>query len=353
MSQVAGTRDRPVERVNIDDVLRRNFSVIVPALNESENIPRLFSELASTFQKHSLDGEVIFVDDGSTDDTLSVARREGAKLNRFKLVHHRRNQGKTEALLTGARLAGSDWLVLFDADLQHDPEEIPRFLAAVEEGYDIVCGRKVGKYKKRLVSGLYNWLSRRAFGVPVRDLNSMKIFRRRVLDDIQLRHDWHRFFVVLAHARGYRVGEIDITLYPRKHGESKYGGSGRVLVGFLDLLSVWFLLLFSRKPMLLFGFTGLALLALGIAVGLVAVAMRLMGHGFRPLLNLVVLLGVMGVSLFGFGFVAELVAQMREEVDQLKDSIARLRVEGESEPGGNAKEEPEARAVKDESAGAA
>ncbi len=123
-------------------------------------------------------------------------------------------------------------------------------------------------------------------------------------------------------------------------------------MGLLDLLSVWFLLLFSRKPMLLFGFTGLALLALGAAVGLVAVVMRLMGQGFRPLLNLVVLLGVMGVSLFGFGFVAELVAQMREEVDQLKDSIERLRVEGGSEPDGAAQVEPGERAVSDEPAGA-
>ncbi len=168
-------------------------------------------------------------------------------------------------------------------------------------------------------------MSRKAFGVPVRDLNSMKIFRRSVLDDIQLRHDWHRFFVVLAHARGYRLGEIDIALYPRKKGASKYGGGGRVLVGLLDLVSVWFLLLFSRKPMLLFGFTGLLLLFLGMAVGLVAVVMRMLGHGFRPLLNLVVLLGVMGVSLLGFGFVAELVAQMREELDALKESIQRLR----------------------------
>ncbi len=353
MSQSAGTRDRPTGTAMIDPVLRRNFSVIIPALNESENIPDLFSQLASAFRTHGLDGEVILVDDGSTDETLSVARREGAKLNRLKLAQHRQNLGKTEALLTGARLARTDWLVLFDADLQHHPDEIPRFLAEVEKGYDIVCGRKVGKYRKRFVSGLYNWLSRRAFGVPVRDLNSMKIFRKIVLDDIQLRHDWHRFFVVLAHARGYRVSEIDITLYPRQRGASKYGGSGRVLVGLLDLLSVWFLLLFSRKPMLLFGFTGLALLLLGLAVGLVAVVMRLMGQGFRPLLNLVVLLGVMGVSLFGFGFVAELVAQMREEVDELKDSIERLRLGEGAQPGGEARREPGERAVTDESAGAA
>jgi glycosyltransferase involved in cell wall biosynthesis len=325
MSQVARTHTPRSSKADLDPALRRNFSVIIPALNERDNIPDLFSELQASFERHGLDGEVIFVDDGSTDGTEEVARREGARLRRFKYLRHDRNMGKTEALLTGARAAECDWLVLFDADLQHSPEEIPRFLAEVEKGYDIVCGRKVGRYKKRLVSRTYNWLSRKAFAVPVHDLNSMKIFRRELLEDLHLRHDWHRFFVVLAHARGYRVGEIDIALYARRKGESKYGGTGRILVGLLDLLAVWFLLLFSRKPMLLFGFTGLALLALGLVVGVVAVAMRLMGHGFRPLLNLVLLLAMLGVSLFGFGFVAEMVAAMRAEVDDLRETVRELR----------------------------
>jgi glycosyltransferase involved in cell wall biosynthesis len=327
MSEAAPTHTQQADTRQLEPRLRRNFAVIIPALNERENIPDLFRALHASFERHGLDGEVIFVDDGSTDGTEEVARREGRCLRRFTYLRHDRNLGKTEALLTGARASESDWLILFDADLQHSPDEIPRFLARVAEGYDIVCGRKVGRYKKRLVSRIYNWLSRKAFGVPVRDLNSMKIFHRRVLDEIHLRHDWHRFFVVLAYARGYRVTEIDIALYPRRKGESKYGGSGRILVGLLDLLAVWFLLLFSRKPMLLFGFTGLALLALAFVVGAVAVAMRLLGHGFRPLLNLVLLLAVLGVSLFGFGFVAEMVAAMRAELDDLREKIRDLRSE--------------------------
>ncbi|MGD8700380.1 MAG: glycosyltransferase family 2 protein, partial [Gemmatimonadales bacterium] len=279
MSQAARTDGHPQATATVDTDLRRNFSVIIPAFNEAENIPDLLREIAHTFNTHGLSGEIILVDDGSTDGSEEIARREGAPLSHFKYRRHRRNLGKTEALVTGARAAETDWLVLFDADLQHSPEEIPRLLAEVAQGYDIVCGRKVGKYQKPVVSGIYNWISRRIFRVPVRDLNSIKVFRRSVLDEIQLRHDWHRFFVILAHARGYSVGEIDVELHPRRKGEPKYGGSGRVFVGVLDLLAVWFLLLFSRKPMLLFGFTGLVLFALGLLVGLAAIVMRAMGHG--------------------------------------------------------------------------
>jgi len=326
MSQALAPHEDTAAGLEVDAELAANFSVVIPAFNESEGVPELFQEIEATFRRYGLDGEVIFVDDGSTDDSLEVARREGARFRRFKLERHKRNLGKTEALLTGAQAATTDWIVLFDADLQFSPEEIPKLLREVTVGgYDIVCGRKVGKYKKRFVSGIYNWISRRAFRVPARDLNSIKIFRVGVLDAVQLRHDWHRFFVVLAHAKGYKVGEVDVKLYPRRKGEAKYGGSGRVFVGTLDLIAVWFLLLFSRKPMLLFGFTGLTLVVLATLVGVAAVVLRLLGHGFRPLLTLVVLLAAMGVSLFGFGFVAEMIATLRAEVDDLRESLRTLR----------------------------
>ena len=200
----------------ISSDLRRNFAVVIPAYDETENMPELFESLASTFRRHGLEGEVILVDDGSADGTAERAAEQAARLERFRLVRHGRNLGKTEALLSAAAVAESEWLVLFDADLQHATDEIPRLLAEVEKGYDIVCGRKVGGYEKGAVSRVYNWLSRRIFRVPVRDLNSLKIFRKSILEDIGLRHDWHRFFVVLAHARGYRVGEIDVALHARR-----------------------------------------------------------------------------------------------------------------------------------------
>jgi glycosyltransferase involved in cell wall biosynthesis len=300
------------------------FSVIVPAYNEAENIDALFDAIGATFDSHSLNGEVILVDDGSTDDTWSLAVAASARMgDRAKVARHRRNLGKTEAILTGARSASSDVFIVYDADMQHSTEEIPRFMAEMDAGWDIVTGRKVGAYEKRAVSSIYNRLSRFLFDVPVRDLNSMKAFRREVLEDVSLRHDWHRFFVVIAYARGFSVTEIDIELFPRRAGVSKYTGAGRVIASVGDLLVVWFYLRFSRKPMQLFGGAGITLTMLGLIIGVIATILRGLGigpppTGYRPILGLVLLLIVVGITLFGFGFTAEMIALLRSDVEQLK-----------------------------------
>ena len=189
-----------------------DFAVIVPAYNEAPVIKDLVRELRQAFERHGLDGEVVLVDDGSTDDTAAFASQEADGWKAFKVVRHKTNQGKTEAMITGAASTEKSYLVLFDADLQHSPDEIPRFLERLADGFDIVTGRKIGAYNKRAISSIYNRLSRRVFDVPVSDFNSMKAFHRSVLEGLTLRHDWHRFFVVLAHARGATVSEIDIEL---------------------------------------------------------------------------------------------------------------------------------------------
>lgn len=299
-----------------------DFCVVVPALDEAGNIPDLVRELRETFERHGLRGEVLIVDDGSTDDTAALVEAHAADWPALRLVRHRRNFGKTEAMLSAAAATEATWLVLFDADLQHGTEEIPRFLERLGEGWDIVTGRKVGRYEKGVVSRIYNALSRALFDVPVSDLNSMKAFRRSILEEIPLRHDWHRFFVVLAHARGYRVSEIDIALLPRRHGASKYGGKGRILVGLLDLMSVATFLFFSRKPMTFFGLGGLAMAALGVAVGIATIVLRLMEiatpFGYRPFLYLVVLLETVGFLMLGFGILGELIAQQNAEIQRLR-----------------------------------
>ena len=298
---------------------RRDFALVIPAFNEAPVVPALISELRAAFEHYDLSGEIVLVDDGSTDGTADLVEKEAGGWPLLKVVRHPRNLGKTEAMMTAACSTERTYLVLFDADLQHLPDQIPRFLERLHAGWDIVTGRKIGFYDKRVVSSLYNALSRRIFRIPVSDLNSMKAFRRDILDGMSLRKDWHRFFVVLAFARGYSVSEIDIELHPRRAGVSKYTGLFRIGVGIIDLLSVWFLLLFSRKPLILFGFSGMTLIALGMIVGVVAFYLRFVeGLGFRPLLYLVILLETVGFLLLGFGLVAEMIAQLREEVDSLR-----------------------------------
>jgi glycosyltransferase involved in cell wall biosynthesis len=306
-----------------------DFAVVVPAFNEAPVIKDLVRELRQAFERHGLDGEVVLVDDGSTDDTAALARQEADGWDAFKVVRHKRNQGKTEAMITAAASTEKSYLVLFDADLQHSPDEIPRFLEKLAEGFDIVTGRKIGAYNKRGISTIYNRLSRRIFDVPVSDLNSMKAFHRSVFEGLTLRHDWHRFFVVLAHADGATVGEIDIELHARRAGESKFSGPFRIIVGLMDLVSVGFLLMFSRKPLLLFGASGTVLSGLGVLVAAVAIYLRfvhpILGFdpyippmGYRPLLYLVMLLETLGFLLVGFGLVSEQIAQVRDEIEALK-----------------------------------
>jgi glycosyltransferase involved in cell wall biosynthesis len=334
--------NRPIqERVRGQAVpeaaVRRRFAVIVPAYNEVENVPELVAELRATWERHGLEGEVVLVDDGSTDGTAERAEAEAEGWDRLRVVRHRRNFGKTEALVTGAEATDAEWLVLYDADLQHDAEEIPRYLEKLADGWDIVTGRKVGRYEKAGVSSTYNRISRTLFKVPVSDLNSMKAFRREVLEEVPLRHDWHRFFVVIAYDRGFTVSEIDITLHPRRHGEAKYSARRRIVVGLLDLMAVAFFLFFSRKPMLFFGLSGLVTAGLGVLVGLVTIGLRI-AHvmppfGFRPLLYLVILLETLGFLLFGFGLVAEMMAQQHTELDNLRRRLQGHETDGDGATG--------------------
>ncbi|MBR9989239.1 MAG: glycosyltransferase [Gemmatimonadetes bacterium] len=327
MSQPAPTTeaDRPVR---LSAEARRDFAVLVPAWNEVDNMADLIRELRTTFERHGLEGEVLLIDDGSTDGTAESAERAAQGWAPFRVVRHRRNFGKTEAMVTGAENTDARWVILFDADLQHGTEEIPRFLEKLDEGFDIVTGRKVGRYEKAAVSSIYNRLSRMIFDIPVSDTNSMKAFRRDILGEVRLRHDWHRFFVVLAYARGFSITEIDIALHERRHGVAKYSGRSRIVVGMLDLLSVWFFLFFARKPMMLFGISGLVMAAAGVVVGLITIVLRVIEWvspiGYRPLLYLVLLLEVLGFLLLGFGFIAEMVAQQNAEFDSLHRDISRL-----------------------------
>ena len=294
-------------------------SVVVPAYNEAENVPPLMEEFSKMFSHTRMRGEVILVDDGSTDGTFLKAKECQGKYHFLRVVAHKRNQGLTQALMTGFSRARGRIFVFWPADLQYLPQDIPKLVERIDNGYDVVCGWKKGSYGlKSFVSFIYNLLSRILFKIKVHDLNSVKAFRREVAEDVPLRKDWHRYMVVMAADKGYKIGEAKVNLYPRRFGQSKFG-FWRIPIGFLDLLSVKFQLSFMRKPLLLFGSLGMILILLGILTGGVAIYLRIVeNEGFRPLLYLVILLILSGLSLFALGFLAEAIAGFREEIRELQ-----------------------------------
>jgi hypothetical protein len=212
--------------------------------------------------------------------------------------------------------------VLLDADLQYKPKDVPKLVRELSKGFDVVAGWKSGRYEKQTVSSIYNRLSRWLFDIPVHDQNSVKAFRREVLDELPLRKDWHRYLIALARDRGYRISEVRVELHPREFGTPKYGGSWRIVIGVLDMIAVKFQLSFMKKPMLLFGTIGGLFLISGLVTGLVALYLRFgLGRGFRPLLYLVVLLVLAGLSLFALGFLAEAIATVHERISRLEEKM--------------------------------
>jgi len=292
-----------------------SVTVIVPAYNEVESIPALLEELSSKLPK---DYEVVIVDDGSRDGTYEAAVAAQARYPFLAVCRQRANQGKTAAILTGMDKARGEFVSVFDADLQFRPEDVVAQVRKLREGWDLVTGRKQGKYEKRMVSSIYNGLARMMFGIKVHDINALKTFRREVLEGISLRKDWHRYIVPLAAARGFTIAEIPVVLRPRRFGKAKYSGRARIFVGFFDLVAVAFQLTFMRKPLLYFGVLGLGALALGFLVGLAAVILRLAGHGFRPMLYLVMLLVTAGLVLFAAGFLGESLSGISDRIERLE-----------------------------------
>jgi glycosyltransferase involved in cell wall biosynthesis len=270
--------------------------------------------------------EVIVVDDGSSDGSAAVLQQLAAQYPFLRVVTHRSRRGIADALKSGTDAARGRIMVFYPADLQYSPADLPTLVEPIlREEADLVTGTKQGRYEKRFVSWVYNTLCRWLFGVRVTDLNSVKAYRREVMESVPTRPDWHRFMVVIAAAQGFHLVERPVPLHPRRAGKSKFG-IGRIPIGVLDLLSVWFQLRFGRKPMLFFGVSGAVLCLIGVLVGLYALVERyVFGQGFRPLLNLIMLLILSGLILFGFGFVGELVAGMRDELRALERDVDRMR----------------------------
>jgi glycosyltransferase involved in cell wall biosynthesis len=300
-------------------------SILVPAKDEAENLPLFMEQASAAFAAAPHRYEVIVIDDGSVDDTWSVLQRLSAKYPFLRPVRHGVRRGIADALRTGYLHSRGSILVFYPADLQYKPEDIPGLVAPIVAGQsDIVAGYKEGKYEKAFVSSIYNALSRSLFKVTVRDLNSVKAYRREVMDALPNRPDWHRYMVVMAAAEGFSVSEVPVPLYARNAGQSKFG-IGRIPVGVLDMLAVWFELRFARKPLLLFGMLGAGLFVLGVVVGIVAIIWRVIGGvGFRPLINLVETCLTVGSVFFATGLIGELIAAQRAELSQVRARLEDL-----------------------------
>ncbi len=305
-----------------------DVSVLVPAKDEAENLP-LFMELAeAAFRGAPARYEVVVIDDGSTDDTWAVLQRLQTRYPFLRSVRHRTRRGIADALRTGYLTARGQVMVFYPADLQFKPEDIPRLVAPILAGEaDMVTGFKQGKYEKAFVSRIYNWLSRTLFDVPVKDLNSVKAYRREIMDGLPIRPDWHRYMIVLAAAQGFTVAEISVPLYPRHAGKSKFGLS-RIPVGVLDMLSVWFELRFGKKPLLAFGMLGAGLFGVGVLSGLAALLwLWFRGEGVRAVWTVIQTCLVLGSVFFATGLLGEQIAGQRAEVRELRRRVEELAVE--------------------------
>src|SRR5207249_2471264 len=272
--------------------------------------------------------EVVVVDDGSVDRTWAVLQELATRYPFLRLARHRSRRGIADALRTGYLASRGSVLVFFPADLQFKPEDIPRLVAPVLAAEaDMVTGFKEGRYEKAFVSGVYNRLSRALFHVPVKDLNSVKAYRREIMDVLPIRPDWHRYMIVIAAAEGFSVVEIPVPVYPRHAGKSKFGLS-RIPVGVLDMLAVWFELRFGQKPLLLFGMLGAGLFALGTIAGLAALAwLALTGEGIRPVWTLIQTCLILGSVFFATGLLGEQVAGQRAQMRELRRQLDELRLD--------------------------
>jgi dolichol-phosphate mannosyltransferase len=295
------------------------LSVVVPVFNEAESLEALHRELCEVAATEGYQLDVIFVDDGSKDESWQVIQRLAAADKRIRGLRFRRNFGKAAALSAGFAHARGELVMTLDADLQDDPHEIPRFVAEMHKNLDVVSGWKKVRHDpwhKVLPSRVFNWMVSRLTGVKLHDHNcGMKCYRREIFDEVRLYGELHRFVPVLAAGRGFRVGELVINHRRRKFGRSKYGLT-RFVKGFLDLLTVKFLIGFGQRPQHLLGTIGLGSFVLG-ALGLVYLAacwvlsraipgMEEINLGQRPAVIYSVALLLLGGQLMSVGFLAEL-----------------------------------------------
>jgi glycosyltransferase involved in cell wall biosynthesis len=294
------------------------YSIVVPFFNEQENIPPLYMKLTEVMDSVGEPYELVFIDDGSRDNTFKVLSEIYEHDRRVNLVRLRRNFGQTAALKAGFDYARGEVILSMDGDLQHDPEEIPRFLEKIEEGFDLVSGWRYQRHdhwlSRQIPSRVANWMMAKLSGVDLHDFGTtFKAYRREIIQEIQLYGELHRFIPALAATTGAQIAEIPIENLQRKNGKSNYG-IGRTVRVFLDLMMVKFLLDYSTRPLQFFGLLGMAGSGLGLTIGCFLAFDKFYYHAaimneHGPLMLLAVALFVSGIQFISMGLLGEISAR--------------------------------------------
>ncbi len=303
-----------------NDPAALDLSLVIPLYNEEESLPELLEWIDRVCTASGFRYEALFIDDGSTDSSWAVIERLATEFDTVRAIKFQRNYGKSAALSEGFKAAGGRVVITMDADLQDSPDEIPELYEMVTSGgYDLVSGWKKVRHDnaltKNLPSKLYNWVNRRASGLPLHDMNcGLKAYRRQVIKSIEVYGEMHRFIPVLAKAAGFRkIGEKVVVHRARKYGVSKFGWE-RFINGFLDLLSVQFVSRFGKKPMHFFGLWGTLLFLIGFGITIYLIIAKLASSGDygltnRPAFYMAMTAMILGTQSFLAGFVADLVSR--------------------------------------------
>lgn len=311
------------------------LSIVVPVYNEEKNLPELFEQILAALKDASCDWDVTFVDDGSKDKSVEVLKQlQARESNRVRIVVFRRNYGQTAAISAGIDHSDGDVVILMDADLQNDPADIPVLLAELDKGYDVVSGwrkdRQDNALTRTLPSRLANQLISSSTGVHLHDYGcTLKAYRREVLDNINLYGEMHRFIPVYADDAGAKISEVVVRHHPRKHGKANYGLE-RTLKVVLDLITVKFLMKFSKKPIYLFGGVGFGMMIVGMALFLWLAIRRIVteiGVLTSPWFQIAVMMFLLGFIAILMGLIAELLMRTYFESQKKKTYTVRELVE--------------------------
>tara|TARA_Y100001970_G_scaffold292836_1_gene436071 strand:+ start:65 stop:1033 length:969 start_codon:yes stop_codon:yes gene_type:complete len=295
------------------------ISIIIPVYNESESIGLLIDEIKKVMYTNKFQYELIVINDGSRDSTYEVLKDLSNKIKELIIINLRKNYGQTAAMAAGFDIANGQIVISLDGDLQNDPNDIPRLIKAINDGYDLICGwrfdRKDKLINRRIPSKIANKIIGMVTGIYLHDYGcSLKAFKKELIDDIKLYGELHRFLPVLADNEGAQIKEIKVNHRSRKYGSSKYG-IDRTFRVLMDLLTVWFMNKFLTRPMYVFGFIGIISILCSLLISSYLIIIKIFGEeiGNRPLLLFALILGIAGIQLFSFGLLGELIMRTYHE----------------------------------------